>query len=356
MARKASTARIIIQRGPVDSDHWPRFVALFCFIFFYAQFVRSGSAFCLVAWPEYRKGDWAIEYWSILIEVASAIVMYLCGRSLWRKGRFARWWLVAAIVALLGTVAAQTGLQESFGYWGSLSGFTFVDTSRFSDGVLLLLGALPWIAVLTVALARSHSSVMIRQRKRPLWVIVAVAWCLAAPVLAVTDPPLVYSLASLLRGLDLEFLAIPLAVLCPILTAFFLLAEVRWARLTALLVAVAYATDFCRYAFVISTLVHAAIEALFLSSYYPVGEGASPYPFGFFLANDWFFQIVFVDLIMWSGPWIVIALYAWRVPMRMRPDDGSPYPRRYCGHCDYNLFGVSSARCPECGYGMIRDN
>ena len=36
--------------------------------------------------------------------------------------------------------------------------------------------------------------------------------------------------------------------------------------------------------------------------------------------------------------------------MRLPPEDGTPYPRRYCGNCYYNLHGLDTAeRCPECG-------
>jgi len=75
--------RIIIQRGPEGSNHWLRFVVLFCFIYFYVRFVGSGFAFWQEDWPQYRQGDLGSEFWINLIQVASAIVMYLCGRSLW---------------------------------------------------------------------------------------------------------------------------------------------------------------------------------------------------------------------------------------------------------------------------------
>ncbi len=62
---------------------------------------------------------------------------------------------------------------------------------------------------------------------------------------------------------------------------------------------------------------------------------------------------MFVYSVMMAGPWVLIAFYAWRVPMRKPADDGSPYPRRYCGNCYYNLYGVDSQRCPECGVELV---
>ena len=41
--------------------------------------------------------------------------------------------------------------------------------------------------------------------------------------------------------------------------------------------------------------------------------------------------------------------YAWKAPMRKPPDDGTPFPRRFCGKCYYNLHGIEANRCPECG-------
>jgi hypothetical protein len=72
-------------------------------------------------------------------------------------------------------------------------------------------------------------------------------------------------------------------------------------------------------------------------------------PWRWILGNDVSFQLLFVNLPANAGPWLLIALYAWRVPMRALPDDGSPYPRRYCARCHYNLHGLDADLCPECG-------
>lgn len=59
-------------------------------------------------------------------------------------------------------------------------------------------------------------------------------------------------------------------------------------------------------------------------------------------------ECLLVQPVRIAGPWLMIAWLAARrwVPV---PDDGSPWPRRYCGKCFYNLHGVESGRCPECG-------
>ncbi|MBI4582099.1 MAG: hypothetical protein HY718_20550 [Planctomycetes bacterium] len=50
---------------------------------------------------------------------------------------------------------------------------------------------------------------------------------------------------------------------------------------------------------------------------------------------------------------LLIAIYARRYPMRVPPEDGSPWPRRYCGQCGYNLHGIEAAECPECGRRLV---
>jgi hypothetical protein len=65
--------------------------------------------------------------------------------------------------------------------------------------------------------------------------------------------------------------------------------------------------------------------------------------------NRLLFQCSLVAPVQWAGPWFLVAMFAYRAWMHPLPDDRSPYPRRYCGRCRYNLLGVTSPRCPECG-------
>jgi hypothetical protein len=74
-----------------------------------------------------------------------------------------------------------------------------------------------------------------------------------------------------------------------------------------------------------------------------------PHPLNFYLINRYAFTKIFVDSVFTAGPWLLIAVFAWRVPMTRLPEDGSPFPRRYCGKCRYNLHGLDTNVCPECG-------
>lgn len=60
-----------------------------------------------------------------------------------------------------------------------------------------------------------------------------------------------------------------------------------------------------------------------------------------------FNELVPLLLIVWAGR------SAQSIGFR---DDGSPWPRRYCGKCFYNLQGVQSEKCPECGTTLTEDS
>jgi hypothetical protein len=96
-----STAHIIVQDEHKVYDDWRRFVAILCFIYFFTKFVGSGSSL----WGRYHILHKSIQFDYTLLEgfigILSSIVLYLCGRSLWYKGRFILWWLIGAIIALL---------------------------------------------------------------------------------------------------------------------------------------------------------------------------------------------------------------------------------------------------------------
>jgi len=119
--------------------------------------------------------------------------------------------------------------------------------------------------------------------------------------------------------------------------------------LVAFSLAVVAAAPEIKAAYAISLLVRTAIDALLLSGLPGPVPDFSPYPFGCFLANETFFGLTFVTPVWLAGPWILIAVFAGRYPKRLPHDDGSPFPRRYCGHCGYNLHGLRDPICPECG-------
>src|SRR5262249_8419680 len=52
------------------------------------------------------------------------------------------------------------------------------------------------------------------------------------------------------------------------------------------------------------------------------------------------------DMIL---PLLAIVWSGWRHHDSGIADDGSRWPRRYCGRCFYNLHGLEPDRCPECG-------
>ena len=128
-------------------------------------------------------------------------------------------------------------------------------------------------------------------------------------------------------------------------TACALLFGSRLARTAALvLVAVNIAGAWYRW-YPISMLVRTAIRALMMST--PGTADLDTY-----LVTQYDFVSLFVDPVPMIGPWMLIALYAHKLPMRGPPDDGTPFPRRFCGNCYYNLHGIADRRCPECGTPM----
>jgi hypothetical protein len=103
-------------------------------------------------------------------------------------------------------------------------------------------------------------------------------------------------------------------------------------------------------------LVGVAQKALYISVLRARQIGFVPahiFPFDSSFFNRDLFTATFVETVMAAGPWILIARHIRRHPMRLPVDDGSPWPRRYCGRCMYNLHGIDAATCPECGRTLI---
>ena len=157
------------------------------------------------------------------------------------------------------------------------------------------------------------------------WVWMAATWCFVRILL----------LASVEDGLNGYSFAGPLAFILPPAyacllagTAGLLLLKIRTARTLALMIA--------------------AIELalVWYDSYF--GWLLVHFATGGHAWTRNAFHAICVRSVESVGPWLLIAVYAWRVPMTRLPDDDSPYPRRYCAVCGYNLHGLAESRCPEC--------
>ncbi|UCD27678.1 MAG: hypothetical protein JSV03_11270, partial [Planctomycetota bacterium] len=134
-------------------------MAILCFIYFYAQFVSSVSAFWGTGLVGERLVLFDYTFWNNFVVALSAIIMYLCGRSLWHKGRFARWWLIGAIIILLGARSVDVLLVERSQFtvdpkeWG----WQLVLANLLPSSVFVFLDVLPWIAILILALLYNRS-------------------------------------------------------------------------------------------------------------------------------------------------------------------------------------------------------
>ena len=210
--------------------------------------------------------------------------------------------------------------------------------------VILNLQHLPWLAVGLASLSQiRHRRVQRARHTRP-WVIFAVAWSVGVAIASPTERPTMGGCLLLAAWYMPAWVIISWA-LTPLALAACLIARWRMARTVALVAAAVEVTVTARwiawwglyyYADVGWHLVRAGIQPtkwLWLESF--IGNRNCVLQMFCTVAN--------------AGPWLLIAIYAWRVPMRAIPDDGSPYPRRYSARCYYNLHGINPDRCPECG-------
>jgi len=139
----------------------------------------------------------------------------------------------------------------------------------------------------------------------------------------------------------------------PFATTVLLLLAKPVARLAALVMGVVVMVLAVQGAWTVAGLVCSGIRMLYMESPYPMSEEVSHWRL--FLLNDSTFRWVIIDQLIVAGPWFLIAVYVRLHPMRLPADDGSPYPRRYCANCFYNLHGVNDDQCPECGVVLSPD-
>ena len=205
----------------------------------------------------------------------------------------------------------------------------------------MLLGALWWYRATDSRLRRRY----------PLWAILAGIWCLAYLICSLIVPQLARAQWSGAMIFPNRMrLVTELMALAPLLL---LIAGSSKVALVAIAVASVDVIFPCWAMYLLSQCGWAAAAQLLISARHSPGWLPTSFPLDCFLLNRDLFHEVFVGTVAIAGPWILIAFYARRYLLRPPIDDGSPWPRRHCGNCMYNLHGIDAATCPECGRSLI---
>ncbi len=332
---------ILIRTGPDDDRDWRRFVAILCFIEFYCGFVQSGT----YAWHRWNSPrhpsvffafSWYFSSSSLgpnLLAIVRSLIFLMVGRALWTEKRAAPWiWPV--VLLSIATITATIWCD-----WKEVRALSALAGWR---GYLMFLGntmlpSLRWLAIGCVALlVLGHKKT---KRHRADWVILAATWSLVSSLMVWTSG---------------EWISVPWTAhvlwIVPLIVAGLLLPGIHLARTAALAMGLLQLIPNTMAMYTLNLLIYRASQALIFSSLYPA---ENPLPMPWFVLSRDNFIFVFVESVRLMGPWLLIAWYADRKPMFEFPDDGSPWPRRYCGKCYYNLHGVDADRCPECGATLI---
>lgn len=359
------SAGVITHDSAEGHDAWRRFVGALCLIEFYARFVVDGCYLWNALHPGERATiQWDSVEWFPAIEhfadVLRAWAFLLLGRALWRGSRRPAGWVVLAVTMSLATLGSQIWRASAESYYFNLApGWPRLWALLANVGYHL-----PWLILLAAVLLHRRTTVR-RLISCHTWVIAATAWCVGrtivdcTPLLPSPGQMFPYSghsgLSALFRETWFPFVPprppriLGLVALGgpPVLALLLLMARMRGARLVALVVA-AIELGVCLFNFpILAILVDSAIQNLLNAIPGPVEN-----PFSLWrliLLTQWNFLRYAVEIPTQIAPWLLIAHYVRTQPMSPLPDDGSPWPRRYCGKCFYNLHGVESGRCPECG-------
>lgn len=347
----SAQAAILIQEHPADTGDWRKFVAILCFIEFYTRFVSNGYQIRYVL--EHHRSNHpfvADEIYPLAACSAAmlrAVIFYGLGRSLWYSSRRSAYWLWAAITSslvdiallILGAFAASSGWYAAL--WQTDGQMSNQITWPPLLALILASKHLPWAGLLLVYLWHTAREPLKTVRYRQ-WVLFAAAWSLtSAPLLWIVEGENWCCPGMCLH--DVRQVGLAYCMLPPLICVLLLL---RWrlARTAALVLAI-FETISVAIWMLYPFLVYCAIRVLRIAHRLSPDIGF----WKFHLGHAESFQFLFVYLVAYAGPWLLIALYAWRVPMRPLPDDGSPFPRHYCDRCGYNLHGLASTQCPECG-------
>ena len=350
---------ILVQHEHDRSHHWRRFVAILCFMEFYVTFVYAGTALWATHPSLYSSFSFAFHYtWSEVPLLVGAALLYLCGRSGWLGRSSSRAWLlvgvsVTSIMVLLELIATVRWLRDTNlailgpGFAPPFAGDTLLNGLTAASAHIVLL-----VVMVTSLWANQPANKLLSAGHRP-WTLSAAAFCFASIPFSFfgfdSTAPVIGQTFFRLTG-DPRVIVIVYSGFVFLLatTGIALLRQWRLARTGALILAALNFVGIWYNWYPMSMLVHVAIRMLRISTpHFPMAEIDdriwTQYDFGY----------LFVDSVRLIGPWLLIAIYAWRVPMRMPPDDGTPFPRRFCGNCYYNLHGNDSERCPECGCAII---
>lgn len=333
----------LIQDRRDTGDDWRWFAALMCMCLFIPEFVQTGTHIWNIAaragYPPSMKPV-SIVNWLFLVR---SIVFAGTALALVHRSRTVVIWMAALF--LLSAIGMTVGLKREFQLFSNSLPTPFSFGTDPSDPVAIIKTIydwsgqrLPWIAMFAAGVwcrRADRRGVVYRTRT---WAIMAAAWCLGdcavlwsgSNVLCWYFDPMIPRPISLMLIIGLPFALV--------LTVVLLLKRSRFARTLALLFAGASLAGTCISAYW-WCLMHRRTFAYFQHGPY---FGMAPW-------TQSLFDAYFIAPISAVGPWLIIACFARWAPMSNPPEDASPFPRRYCGRCGYNLHALTTTRCPECG-------
>lgn len=327
---------------------WRRFLAILCFVEFWTSFHESSLWF----WYELQSPPWlsSQEQATSLIAAGAGVCRALCfwalGRALWRNRT--RFWRPVLGIVLFSTLAVWAsallmlidlhplgpGEDSSTGFWGTMM------ISRRSTPFLYhamhvapyVLVHLPWLFVAAWAVVRRRAW---PEGSRYPWVTLAATWSFALALLGVISGAWSYGNLFQVFGrscpLNLPSFQAVCSIVLPASCGLWVLVFRRNLWPIPLLIAVINLLEIASFGFYWVPKVICA-------------DGSLRYLF-----NQRAFWSLFVTPVRVAGPWLLIVIWAKYYPARVLAGDGAPFPRRFCGNCRYNLHGIDSTRCPECG-------